>query len=266
MNIKINTLPKNDIEELIKTKTQKQIAEIYNVSQKTIGNFLLKNNIKVNSRKRINESRLYFNIDYFDSINSEKKAYWLGYISADGCLKNNKVNIVSKDKEIIFKFKNDLCSEHKLCESTIYDKRTKKSYTSYSISITNNLFNKKVQNYINIDKSNSFRLPKLEDKYYPFFIAGMFDGDGHVGFNKNIMRCSLISTSECLIEIQDILEKIGIKKTKLQNSKKYSRLYLYKDTFMFLKFIYNEEFSEIYLSRKYNLYKKIKLENENIIH
>jgi hypothetical protein len=94
----------------------------------------------------------------------------------------------------------------------------------------------------------------------------MFDGDGHVGLRDNIMRCSLISTNECLMEIQDILEKIGIKKTKLQNHKKYSRLYLYKDTFMFLKFIYNEKFSDMYLSRKYNLYEKIKLQNENIIH
>lgn len=265
MNEKINKGESDKIFDLLKTHTQKQVSEIYNVTQNAISKFIKRNNLNIESRCRLNESRLKFDINFFDDID-EKRAYWLGYISADGCLKNNKVNIVSKDKEIISKFKNDIDSDHKLCESKICDKRTNKSHLSYSISITNNLFNKKVQKYVGVDKSTNFRLPKLENKYYPFFIAGMFDGDGHVGYNKNGVRCSLISTKDCLLEIQDILEKIGIKKTKLQNFNKYSKLYIYKDSLIFLKYIYNNNFSEIFLTRKYDLYKKIKLKHENSLH
>ena len=263
----INEKEKDKISELIKTKTQKQIAELYGVSYSSIGRFLIKHKIKTESRKRLNESKLLFDINYFDDINSEKKAYWLGFIAADGCLKSNKVRITSKDIEILNKFKYDICSEHKICTLTSFDKRTKKEYTSYNISITNNLFTRKLEKYINNDKSNNFILPKIDKKYYSFFIAGMFDGDGSVGYRSgNKLRCNLISTEECLIEIQGILLKLGIKKTELykyKNPKNLYKMHLYSGAYDFLDYIYDDNFSEIYLSRKYQIFKNYKNEKNS---
>lgn len=256
-------IDKNETEkvlELLKTKTQKEIAKIYNVSYSTINRLIISSGIKVAGRSRLNESKLKFDINYFDEINNEEKAYWLGFIAADGCLKNNKVSLISKDKEMIDKFKSYLSAEHKLSTIKTLDKRTKKEYTSYKISITNNLFTRKLENYINNDKSNNFVLPSIEDKYIPFFIAGMFDGDGYVGFrNGEKLRCSLISTKECLIQIQNIIEKIGIKKTELykyKNTKNVWKMHLYSGAYDFLNYIYNDKHSEIYLSRKYNKFKE----------
>ena len=47
-------------------------------------------------------SKLSLNIDYFKEINSFEKAYWLGFICADGCIHKNggKLTITVKDKEI----------------------------------------------------------------------------------------------------------------------------------------------------------------------
>ena len=44
---------------------------------------------------------------YFEKINSKNKAYWLGYICADGHLgnKTNRLILSSKDKEVIEKYK-----------------------------------------------------------------------------------------------------------------------------------------------------------------
>lgn len=260
--MKINTNEYEKIIELSKTLKQKDIAALYNVKQATISLILIKNGIK-NDRYRLNESKLYFDINYFDIIDNEKKAYWLGFIAADGCLKNNKVKITSKDIEIIIKFKNDLKSEHKISTSIIFDKRTKKQYIGHNISITNNLFTKKVEKYINTDKSDCFVLPKINDIYYPYFIAGMFDGDGTIsscGKHKNLIRIGLISTYECLLQIQDILLNIGIKKTILHQKTGNNTwvMDLYKDSILFLNFIYQENISDMYLSRKYEKYIKYK--------
>lgn len=71
---------------------------------------------------------------------------------------------------------------------------------------------------------------------------------------------SLISTKECLEQIQDFLLKIGLskKKTKILNHYTTYRLHLYADAFKFLSYIYNENTPDIYLSRKYEKFKKYK--------
>ena len=143
----------NKIIELSKDKTQKEIAEIFKVSSSTIGRILKKNNIKTN-RSRLNESKLYFNMNYFDDIDTNEKAYWLGFIAADGCLKSNKVRLVSKDEEVIVKFKNAIESEHKIVRSITTDKRSGKKYELFIISITNNIFTKKLEKFIQIEELN----------------------------------------------------------------------------------------------------------------
>jgi intein/homing endonuclease len=249
--MKINKLPVEEIILLAKDHTQKEISKRFNVCQQTITTILKKNGVSC-KRNRLNESKRKFNIEYFDEIDTPEKAYWLGFITADGCLKSNKIRIVSKDLEIIQKFKNSIQSEHKIVESKTIDKRSGKNYTSYTISITNQLFTKKVTKYINVDKSEHFNLPKLNKSMYKHFICGLFDGDGSLSMRDNKIRVSLISTKECLQEIQDILSEINISKTKISEHYGQYRIHLYKDALNFLKFVYDEKLSYIYLSRKYN--------------
>lgn len=262
---KLNEIQITSILKLSQKLTQKEIAQKYNVSQMTISKILRKNNINT-SRSRLNESKLKFNISYFDKIDTEKKAYWLGYIAADGCLKNNKVSIVSKDKSTIIKFKNDLQSEHKLCTNNVFDKRTNKTYTNYTISITNILFTKKIQKYINIDKSNHFVIPNINKKYYSSFIAGMFDGDGSISIDhNNKIRISLISTYECLLQIQNILLQENIKKINIHKHSKTLNLYKFhlytNEATKFLKYIYNVKYTEMYLSRKFKIFESYDIKN-----
>ena len=103
----------------------------------------------------------------------------------------------------------------------------------------------------------------MSDKIYTYFIAGLFDGDGSFTiYEKNKIRASLISTKECLHQIQNILEEIGIKKTRILEHYSTYRIYLYKDAFKFLKFVYDDDFSYLYLSRKYKKFKQFKDEIE----
>lgn len=212
--MKLNKKQIDEIINLSANTNQKEISKRFNVCQQTISNILKKNGIFC-KRNRLNESKLKFDIEYFDKIDTPEKAYWLGFITADGCLKSNRLRIVSKDKEVLDKFKESIKSEHKISENKTIDKRSGKTYNWYTLSITNQLFTKKIQRYINIEKSVNFLIPKLENSLYRYFISGLFDGDGSISIKNDKLRVSLISTKECLEEIQEILLEKNIKKTKI---------------------------------------------------
>ncbi len=60
---------------------------------------------------------LRFQHDFFHVINTEQKAYWLGYIMADGCVtttQSNRIEITSKDVEHLHKWHRAIGSTHKV--------------------------------------------------------------------------------------------------------------------------------------------------------
>jgi hypothetical protein len=205
------------------------------------------------------------NKDYFENIDEPRKAYWLGFLSADGCLKNNKVALCLADRNHIEKFKKDLQSEHAITTSNVLDKRTNKIYTSYSIQITNKDFTQKLTKYIPVNKSENFSMPQIDNKLIPYFLAGMFDGDGSFTLKSktNYLTANLISTKECLIQIQDYLFlELGIEKTKLlrvtKDSQNVWKLGINSGAMKVLEHIYCDEDKTIYLTRKVEKLNKIK--------
>jgi transcriptional regulator with XRE-family HTH domain len=241
--------------ELSKTLTQSEIAFQYGVSYPTVSKILRANGVATN-KGRLNLSRLNFNFNYFDSIDTPEKAYWLGYLAADGCLKNNKVKLISKDLDHIEKFKLALESEHAITTTNIYDKRTDKYYRSHHIQITSQAFCNKLQEYIPVNKSNNFTIPDISFELYPDFLAGMIDGDGSFSVSgQSTLVVNLISTKECLLQIQEyLLTTLTIKKTALQpvtkNKQNVWKLYIYAGAYDFLKLIYRQPNKKMYLTRK----------------
>ena len=255
----------NQIIKLSIKKSQKEIAEIFGISQSRVADILKRNDAPKQKKSRLNMSKLKLDVNYFQNINSNEKAYWLGYICADGSINrnNNKLNLTSKDEEVIIKFKQDLMSEHKITNSSYFDKRTNKTYYRYTIQISNELFVKNLNNLgITNLKSDLLEFPNIDEKYYNYFIAGLFDGDGSLSIKNNKVRINLISTLEILIFIQEyLLNNFNIGKIKMQkvtkNKPNVWKLYLYKDALKFLDFIYQDnEFK--YMKRKYDKYHEFK--------
>ena len=212
MNRKITLEQEKQIIDLYKNKSQKNIGKLFGMTQGGVRKVLKRNHIIKLKNSRLNMSKLSLDVDFFKNVDSNEKAYWFGYIAADGSInkKNNKVTLVSKDKEIIEKFKICIKSDHKISETNVFDKRTKKRYRGFTIQIgneifTNNLINKGLTNL----KSKKFNFPNIDDKYYSYLIAGLFDGDGCISFRrckfKNKSRINLISTLENLVTIQNYL-------------------------------------------------------------
>lgn len=96
-----------DIKEFIdQGYTLSNIANIYNVSCSAISRFIKINNINLKKSK--------FDENVFDIIDTEEKAYWLGFVFADGNISSHTPNkkhtykfelsLALKDKNHLYKF------------------------------------------------------------------------------------------------------------------------------------------------------------------
>ena len=119
-----------------------------------------------------------FSVDetYFEKINTFNKAYWLGFLFADGYNNYNEItiNLHSKDTEHIEKFRTALSSKHKI------KKHPTRNIVTFKIG--SNKIGKDLHNLGCIrNKSLVMDKPKnIEEKFLPAFIRGYFDGDGYV--------------------------------------------------------------------------------------
>ena len=264
MNNEEREIRNQKILEEVQTKTCKEVAEMFGLSLLTVQKIVKNAGLKLN-KSRVNMSRIPLDLYYFDQIDDPRKAYWLGFIAADGSINktNAKLTFCVKDLEILEKFKKDTKSGHKLVKTERFDKRTNKIYVGYSLQVTNAIFVGNIIKWgITNQKTDVLSFPNIKEEYYPYFIAGLFDGDGSV-YIRNIkthqrVGCNLISTKEVLNFIQEYLfQKFSISKNTLQkvseNKSNVWKCYWQKDTHKFLNFIYSGE-KDLYLSRKYNKY------------
>ena len=101
-------------------KNIRKIAEILEVNHKTISIWMKKHGIKTIGSQGARKNNL--NHDFFESIDSEEKAYWLGFIMADGCVYKGsdgsslrlQINLKGSDVEHLQKFQNAIGSSYKI--------------------------------------------------------------------------------------------------------------------------------------------------------
>ena len=151
--------------------------------------------------------------DYFSSIDSDVKAYWLGVMAADGCVYDkNKISLVLsvKDENLIRQFVSEVCPDYQIK----YFPNTK----SVGIRISDHQMRQDLERHgITPRKSYSLTWPYvLPDQYSMPFILGLFDGDGCLSWGKYIWVdgkkggrwvWSLCGTESLLSEVKDRLER-----------------------------------------------------------
>ena len=119
---------------------------------------------------------------YFNKIDSEEKAYFLGYILCDGCVSKNqrgylRFNFASKDREIVERLRYCIKSEHTISSAP------QGSYPFYQIFIADKVFCESLISLgVVIRKTwNQHTCYIPEGHLLAPFIRGLFDGDGTVG-------------------------------------------------------------------------------------
>lgn len=147
-------------------------AKDINLSYRQVNKVLVKNKIAGVRRKR---KRVSFNVDYFKEIDSEAKAYFLGFIYGDGSVFTTAQNkdvfaifIHKKDKEILDKLMFCLDLPNNFIE-TISDKNQVGFRTAA----------KEFVQYLKDAKKISVidRIPKDLRRH---FLRGFFDADGTI--------------------------------------------------------------------------------------
>jgi len=266
--------------------TQKLAALATGIPVKSATYYINTRNIEV----KVKSKRFLSNDDYFDIIDTENKAYILGFILADGSViieKDGSKRICFSnsidDLEIIEKIRNEISPDSKIIRRN--DQRGAKfrkeqvNLRINSIKLVDTLINEyKIKPRKTYDSLFEFDFNKIPHSLIRHFIRGYFDGDGSVSFylikRKNskleyvdsfFFNFSFIMNSLLFTEqIAHIFEKEFniipvIYKNKSKNCIYWSLRFNYSQNrankiFDIYNYLYQE--SSIFLSRK-----KIKFEN-----
>ena len=114
MGYQVKSTPQFDLEKAkelyLSGHSCREIASIVNANEDTICMYLKNEGINTS-----NSSTFRFNENVFDCIDTEEKAYWLGFIYADGSIFSNgykfELSLCGKDIEHLHKFNKFM--EHK---------------------------------------------------------------------------------------------------------------------------------------------------------
>lgn len=206
--------------------------------------------------------------NYFYKINSEQKAYWLGFIYADGYITNNNLGIALsiKDKNHLVKFKRNIKATYPI--NTYLSNSIYKSIEYCRILLQSEKLVKDIRdNGVLNNKSLILQFPGediLNEKYYKHFIRGYFDGDGSLVLSKNSINFKIYGTKQLLTKFISIFNKNSSYEFKYKLFKRWdnekNNYYLsyggrYK-TLSIMNYLYDD--ATIYLDRKYEKFKKLK--------
>lgn len=253
----------------------------------------LKNNYQDKTYKEIGEylgrkeqairSKLHFlglkkdihhcNYNYFETIDTEDKAYWLGFIYADGNINKaqNTLTIQLQGRDNGHLVKLNKCIEGNFSVKCFDIIKNDKTYFMcrilvYSTKMSKDLMDKGVVPH----KTDKICFPDIPNHLIRHFIRGYFDGDGSICERKHKRGPSDLSCSftcgnmQFLESIRSILFQNNIKSyiVKDNRGEKFSlSLAGLQNPDVFLHYIYDG--ATIYLDRKY-LRKEELYENLNI--
>lgn len=191
-----------------------KISKLYNAHLSGIYDALKRWNI--NTRNLSESHKLYkVNSRFFHQIDTEEKAYWLGFIYADGYItKPSNVGIALKDVDDVHltKFLNSVHSDYPVKYYLSSSRYGACRYARVIIS-SNEMFNDLLSKGVKLRKSLIVEFPN--EKIVPkdlqlAFIRGYFDGDGSLVLSRNSINIKICGTKEFLTKISEIFNEISI--------------------------------------------------------
>lgn len=224
------------------------------------------------SKLGLKKSPYYCDYDFFHNIDTEEKAYWLGFIYADGWINENDtthsgvvgIELAIKDYSHLKKFNKSIAGNYRI--TTRWRPCLLSKYDTLHELCCLRIFSQKMMKDlekigVTRDKTYTMTLPQIPKHLYKDFVRGYFDGDGCIYFHYKVAECCFYSVSKVFLEeLRAMLYENGIN----------SYIYLHKpakDQFVdcyrlqiaghgftqkYLHWIYDD--ANIYLDRKYKRY------------
>lgn len=211
--------------------------------------------------------------NYFELIDNEEKAYWLGFIYGDGWISTNKKHrsdlmglaLQESDKYHIENFLYAIKSNHNI-HTYKYGEKGYNTESRYSrVLISSDKIVSDLKKYGMIpNKSNKIGKPKnIDKKFLRHFIRGFFDADGSISLRKlangkfHPGNVTFTKTPELLSFIEEISGFKWIWRQRKEDNAFCKTIIISKlqNSVDFLEYMYKD--STVYLQRKYDRYRKI---------
>lgn len=255
------------------------LGKEYGILKSSVNRLLRYRNIQILSRSK-SVRRYTLNENYFDVIDNEHKAYWLGLLYADGTNSDKthciQLRLQESDLSLLEKFNIDIGSN---CPIGFIERKSKHPtwQNLYRLTI-NSIHISKALSKLGCVPNKTFKLKFptediLNTEYIRPFLRGLWDGDGSFSLSELKLKksknkgfkiiSSLVSTEEVCKDIQSYLKvnlKINsticyAKKNSNKNTKRL-RISGNQQVIKFLDWLY--ENSTISLDRKFVKLKHIK--------
>lgn len=256
-------------EEYLRTGKLVATCKKYKVSPAALSRRLKEDGVEVKLSAPVSLKYLC-NSEYFSDINTEEKAYWLGFCFAECWVEKTTdkrrsssvsglrfgIELSMTDHEHLRKLKKALNSKAPIGKRVRHGK-TKKIRTC-SLRIGDPVLCKSLSTFFPIGKKAGVLVfPKLPQELIAPFIRGFFDGDGCITSNGYVsIRSNSLGFLKRIKQIfvsigvgsssKDIHKEVVIHKNRVYTSYKYTKC---KDAPRILSWLYSN--STTHLSRKY---------------
>lgn len=252
------------------TGSTKKTAELLSIKRTTVQYIAKKNGVLKNRYE--SQRRYNYNEHYFDVIDNEHKAYWLGFIYADGCVcyedKTPRFQFIlsARDKNILQQFANDIESNAPL---NVHTKKSGKFAGTQNVGlhIRSKHLCDSLENLGCVRrKSKIAKFPiKVPESLIHHFIRGYFDGDGSAfishekhwrrGTITDVLHFRFIGTFDVVSKIDKYLGLNG--QIRIQHPESNNELYELsykrrKKARIFYEYLYSD--ATIWLERKRNVF------------
>ena len=170
---KLKELTKEQELEILRRRNsgekRKDLIKEYGISDRHYQKIIIENGGQIKNKVQ----KYSFNENYFENIDTEDKAYFLGLIVADGCIseKSNSIKIIQKEHDILFDF-----IKYIKFDGNIF---TSKSRNISTVTITSPKTKSDLNRLgIHSNKTMVIKYPNIPENLQNHFMRGLFDGDG----------------------------------------------------------------------------------------
>lgn len=252
---------KNYIES--KDVSMLSLSKLFGTSPQAIGKVIDSRGV---TRKTLRSFRQIYelNQNYFDVIDTEQKAYWLGFLYADGVINEDenliRINLSRVDKHHLVKFREAVGSTHPI-KPTNKVTKNKTYYGSYIGFKSAHMVNKLVEKgcYQRMTLCGLFPTSDIiPEDLVRHFIRGYFDGDGSIhytitGTGRRLYRVSIVGTLNIVDNIKYFLDSTV--KTESHPNKHVIQLGGNRQCSRIFDYLY--EGATVYLDRKKLIFDKM---------
>ena len=162
------------------------LAKIFDINPDTLSVLAKENGLFVDNRQKY-----VVNSNYFHDIDTPEKAYWLGFLYADGCISKKSAKLIlelqEQDELSLYKLRSCLDSSHPI-KRKIVKFNEKTFHHSYIVIVNKILCNDLIKHGCIEKKSLILLPPSINPELYSAWILGYMDGDGSIKVFKDSSR------------------------------------------------------------------------------